>query len=167
MYYSAFSPIPDASSVLPVIPAPLLREHRLYQADWLLRFYGFAHGELTTADHPNLDLQLDPKTSWALRNRAAYPVDLNTADREMLLRVPGLGVRSVDRILAARTYRRVRLEDLKRLRVPLRRALPFIVADGHLPPQGLEAQDLADRMAPQRAQVDLFDSAFAAAHGEL
>src|SRR5215210_7932350 len=93
VYYSAFSPIPDASSKLPLVAPPLVREHRLYQADWLMRFYGFKAAELTTAAAPNLDLALDPKLAWALRNRHVFPVDLNKAPRELLLRVPGLGAR--------------------------------------------------------------------------
>lgn len=91
VYYSAFSPIPDASSKLPLIAPPLVREHRLYQADWLVRFYGFKADELTTRAAPNLDLAIDPKLSWALRNRHIFPVDLNKAPRETLLRVPGWG----------------------------------------------------------------------------
>src|ERR1700761_7355204 len=99
VYYSAFSPIPSASRRLPLVAPPLVREHRLYQADWLMRFYHFNLRELTTAAAPNLDLRLDPKLAWALRNRSWFPVDLNKAPRHRLLRVPGLGVRNVDRIL--------------------------------------------------------------------
>lgn len=91
VYYPAFSPIPDSSSKLPLIAPPLVREHRLYQADWLMRFYEFKVGELTAPDAPNLDLSLDPKLSWALRNRQIFPVDLNKAPRQLLLRVPGAG----------------------------------------------------------------------------
>jgi putative DNA modification/repair radical SAM protein len=92
VYYSAFSPIPDASAALPVLPAPLLREHRLYQADWLMRFYDFEPDEILEADGPAmLDLDVDPKLAWALRHRERFPVDVNTADRSALLRVPGLG----------------------------------------------------------------------------
>ncbi|MDQ6625790.1 MAG: putative DNA modification/repair radical SAM protein, partial [Verrucomicrobiota bacterium] len=99
VYYSAFSPIPDASRKLPLIAPPLVREHRLYQADWLVRFYGYKAQELTTAASPNLDLTIDPKLAWALRNRHVFPVDLNKAARQLLLRVPGLGTKSVERIL--------------------------------------------------------------------
>jgi len=133
VYYSAFSPIPDASAKLPLISPPLIREHRLYQADWLLRFYGFKVAELTTADAPDLSLTQDPKLSWALRNRAEFPLDINRAPREMLLRIPGLGVRNVDRILQIRRWHRVTLADLTRLRVPLKKALPFIITADHLP----------------------------------
>ena len=112
VYYSAFSPIPDASSKLPLQAPPLVREHRLYQADWLMRFYGFAAHELTTETTPNLDLNIDPKLAWALRIRQMFPVDLNKAPREILLRVPGLGTKSVERILRIRRWHRLRLEDL-------------------------------------------------------
>ena len=165
VYYSAFSPIPHSADLLPSRPAPLVREHRLYQADWLMRFYGFGAGELTTPDAPNLDRELDPKLAWALRNRDRFPIDVNRAPREDLLRVPGFGARNVRRILAARRWRRVRTEDLARLRIPLRRALPFIVTDDHRPAL-LDATGLRDRVAPARAQTDLFD-AVTAAHGEL
>jgi predicted DNA-binding helix-hairpin-helix protein len=93
VYYSAFSPIPDASAALPPRAAPLLREHRLYQADWLLRFYGFGADELATNDAGNMPLDIDPKLAWALAHRGLFPVDINTAPREMLLRIPGLGVK--------------------------------------------------------------------------
>src|SRR5690606_11410655 len=102
VYYSAFSPIPDAARGLPLAPPPLLREHRLYQAAWLMRHYGFAHGEIVPpAQGGMLALDVDPKLAWALAHRERFPVDVNTAPRELLLRVPGLGVASVDRLLAA------------------------------------------------------------------
>ena len=133
VYYSAFSPIPDSSSALPPRPAPLLREHRLYQADWLLRFYGFDHDELATGDDGNMPLEMDPKLAWALAHRAQFPIDINTADRERLLRVPGLGVRSVGRILAARRHRRLRLDDLAQLRLSLPKISAFLVTADHRP----------------------------------
>ena len=111
-------PIPDAPSALPSRPAPLLREHRLYQADWLLRFYGFEAGELVT-DAGLLPLAVDPKLAWALAHPERFPVDLQQAPRELMLRVPGVGVRSVDRLLAARSARRLRRADLERLHLPL------------------------------------------------
>jgi predicted DNA-binding helix-hairpin-helix protein len=167
VYYSAFSPIPDASSLLPPAAPPLLREHRLYQADWLMRFYGFGVHELTTAARPNLELDVDPKLAWALRNRAEFPVDLNRAPQEALLRVPGLGVRSVKRILQARRWRRLRVDDLVRLKVPLARVLPFVEVADHAP-RGAEpdALDLRRRVAPA-GQLDLFAVARSAASGEL
>jgi putative DNA modification/repair radical SAM protein len=156
VYYSAFSPIPDASRVLPVIKPPLMREHRLYQADWLLRFYGFGVDEITGAtDGGMLDLGVDPKTAWALRNRAWFPVDVNAADRETLLRVPGLGVKAIAKILRARRWRSLRLEDLGRLCHSLKAIKPFITcADWH--PGGLDdVHKRAARIVPAR-QLELF-----------
>jgi putative DNA modification/repair radical SAM protein len=157
VYYSAFSPIPDSPSVLPSASPPLVREHRLYQADWLVRFYGFDAAELTTPQAPNLDLELDPKTAWALRHRELFPVDVNAAPRELLLRVPGMGAKSVDRLLAARRWRRMRVADLAALRVALRRALPFVTtADGAGASRVLDAPDLRARLLGRRTQLDLF-----------
>lgn len=168
VYYSGFSPIPDAASALPVVPTPLIREHRLYQADWLMRFYGFGASELTTREAPNLDLSMDPKVSWALRNRERFPVDVNRAPREDLLRIPGLGARNVKRILASRRWMSIRVDDLRRLGIPLRRSLPFLITADHRPTLlGPDSLDLRDRIAPKAAQVDLFESAVAATHGEL
>jgi putative DNA modification/repair radical SAM protein len=167
VYYSAFSPIPDSPESLPSAAPPLVREHRLYQADWLMRFYGFGARELTTADAPNLDLAIDPKLAWALRNRGSFPLDLNRASRAELLRIPGVGVRSVDRILKARRWRRIRLEDLSRLRVSLARALPFVVVDDHTPSAlRLDALDLRERIAPAR-QLDMFSLVRSALMGQL
>jgi putative DNA modification/repair radical SAM protein len=144
VYYSAFSPIPDASSLLPPRPAPLLREHRLYQADWLLRFYGFAAAELATDAAGNMPLEIDPKLAWALQHRGLFPVDVNRADRDMLLRIPGMGVKSVGRVIAARRHRRLRMADLGRLRLSLPKLAPFIVAADHHPGATLDrAQPIA------------------------
>ncbi len=168
VYYSAFSPIPDASSVLPPSAPPLLREHRLYQADWLMRFYGFGVHELTTAATPNLDLDIDPKLSWALRNRDKFPVDVNTADKEYLLRIPGVGVRSVKRILSARRWTRLRLDDLVRLRVSMSRAMPFVMTSDYFPASvGNETLVQKARTKPDR-QLDLWSApAVSAITGEL
>jgi putative DNA modification/repair radical SAM protein len=152
VYYSGFSPIPDASAVLPSARAPLIREHRLYQADWLMRFYGFDAAEVAPASAPDLDLELDPKTAWALRNRDRFPVDLNAAPKG---------------ILEIRAWHRIRLEDLARLGVSLRKTMPFVTTADHTPRAVLDAGDLRDRLFPQRAQVDLFASAALAATGEL
>ncbi|MEM6640211.1 MAG: putative DNA modification/repair radical SAM protein [Pseudomonadota bacterium] len=134
VYYSAFSPIPDASAKLPAQRAPLVREHRLYQSDWLMRFYGFTADEIVDDDGEGmLDLDIDPKLAWALRHREFFPVDLNRDSRERLLRVPGLGARSVARILKMRRHRRLRLDDLATLRAALKRAMPFIVCVDHTP----------------------------------
>ena len=142
VYYSAFSPIPHASATLPAQAPPLLREHRLYQADWLLRFYGFAADEIAPQAGGMLSLDLDPKTAWALAHPERFPVDLDRAPRELLLRVPGLGVRAVTRLLMARRARRLRVADLTALRVPVRRGLPFVVLGDHRPAPGA-AQRLA------------------------
>ncbi len=168
VYYSAFSPIPDASCVLPLAAPPLLREHRLYQADWLMRFYGFGVAELITAQAPNLELELDPKLAWALRNRGQFPVDVNTGTKEELLRIPGIGVRSVKRILAARRWRSLRIEDLARLRVALSRARPFVMTADYTPgPGGPDSPSLEQRLRG-RAQLDLWSSAAVSAfNGEL
>ena len=146
VYYSAFSPIPDASKLLPLKSPPLVREHRLYQADWLLRFYGFDVDEIVTGQDGMLDLDVDPKTAWALQHREQFPVDINRASRAMLLRVPGLGVTSVARILAARKLRAIRHDDLARLRVSLKRVLPFVVLPDYHPGRSLDAQHLKQRL---------------------
>jgi putative DNA modification/repair radical SAM protein len=135
VYYSAYSPIPASDPFLPARPAPLVREHRLYQADWLLRFYGFRVEELTTVEEPNLDMRVDPKTAWAVRHPEQFPVDINIASREMLLRTPGLGQRGVERLLRARRLHRLSLADLRTLRVRLSLAKPFIVAADWKPSQ--------------------------------
>ena len=156
VYYSAFSPIPDASATLPLIQPPLLREHRLYQADWLMRFYGFDAAEITAAQPDgNLDLTLDPKLAWALEHRALFPVDVNHADREMLLRVPGFGTKTVGRILASRRHRSVRWEDLQRMGANLKNARSFITLPGWRA-KHLDAADLRARFAPPPEQLALF-----------
>ena len=164
VYYSAFSPIPDASRTLPLTQPPLVREHRLYQADWLMRFYGYAHDEIVGRGTGMLALHIDPKLAWALAHREQFPVDLNRAPREMLLRVPGLGVRSVDRLLQARRVRRLRADDLERLNVPLKKVLPFVTLPGQLAQAtsaiaALESSlQAAQRRAPAE-QGSLFDAA--------
>ncbi|AOX18998.1 putative DNA modification/repair radical SAM protein [Kozakia baliensis] len=156
VYYSAFSPIPDASALLPVRSPPLLREHRLYQADWLFRFYGFEFQEITAARPDGmLDLELDPKLSWALANRALFPLDLNSASREMLLRVPGLGPHGVQAILSARRHRRLRLEDLANLNISIRKARPFLHAPGWTPGKLAERADLRSLFLPKPQQLNL------------
>jgi len=157
VYYSAFSPIPDASSKLPLQAPPLVREHRLYQADWLIRFYGFDAPELTPDDFPNLDLTLDPKLAWALRHRQLFPVDLNKAPRHILLRVPGLGTKSVERILRIRRWHKLRTEDLLRLKLPMQKVLPFVTtADENQQTRLLEREDLVARFVVRPKQLDLF-----------
>ncbi|MBL8659866.1 MAG: putative DNA modification/repair radical SAM protein [Rhodospirillales bacterium] len=160
VYYSAFSPIPDPHARLPLDAAPLVREHRLYQADWLLRYYDFQLEEIVASCVDDmLDLAVDPKLAWALTHRERFPVDVNRADRESLLRVPGLGVRSVARILATRRRAAVRLEDLGRLRVALRKVMPFIIASDYRPRNNdLRAEDLPARIAHTPRQLELFET---------
>ncbi|WP_415146367.1 putative DNA modification/repair radical SAM protein [Limimaricola cinnabarinus] len=156
VYYSAFSPIPDATAKLPLIKPPLMREHRLYQADWLMRFYGFDVGEITAGTGGNLDLTIDPKLAWALRNRHAFPVDPMRADRETLLRVPGFGAKTVGRIIAARRHRRLRWDDLARMGANMKNARPFVSLVDWTPGALLDAPDLAARFAPAPEQLSLF-----------
>ncbi|UWQ56554.1 putative DNA modification/repair radical SAM protein [Leisingera caerulea] len=157
VYYSAFSPIPDASARLPLVSPPLVREHRLYQADWLLRFYGFGVEEITSAaPDGNLDLEIDPKLAWALAHRGLFPLDVNRASREELLRVPGFGVRTVNRILSTRRHRALRYEDLQRMGALLKKARPFITAVGWTPGALADTADLRARFAPPPQQLSLF-----------
>lgn len=159
IYYSAFSPIPDASSVLPHGRPPLIREHRLYQSDWLLRFYAFTPEEVAAATDPTtgmLPLDIDPKLAWALKFRDQFPVDVNTAPKEMLLRIPGLGPRAVQAILQARRWRRLRLEDIGRLTVSLKKLRPFLITDDWCPVALTDRQDLRALVAPPPRQLDLF-----------
>ncbi len=159
VYYSAFSPIPDASSALPLQAPPLRREHRLYQADWLLRFYEFSVDEIAPAQSDGmLDLEVDPKLAWALRHPERFPVDLNAAPREMLLRVPGLGTRNADRLLLSRRHGRLRVGDLARLRLPMKKVLPFVSVLDHHPRRRLDDPlRLRAELAPAPRQGGLFD----------
>ncbi len=155
VYYSAFSPIPDASRNLPLQPPPLIREHRLYQADWLMRFYGFSIEEITDPlEGGMLPLDIDPKLAWALRHRDRFPLDVNRASREDLLRVPGFGVKAVDRIIAARRVTRIKAADLARLNVPRKKVLPFIVLPDHRPqPSLIDSNRLLQLFRPPAAQL--------------
>jgi putative DNA modification/repair radical SAM protein len=157
VYYSAFSPIPDSTASLPLKSPPLQRENRLYQADWLLRHYGFGVDEIASGGEGGmLDLEIDPKLAWALKNRHRFPVDVNTAEREMLLRVPGLGTRAVDKILTARRHTRLRLDDVRRLSGSVKRARAFIVTDDHSPAGLTDRLDLRARLIEPAAQLSLF-----------
>jgi putative DNA modification/repair radical SAM protein len=151
VYYSAFSPIPDASRALPLQSPPLVREHRLYQADWLMRFYGFGHEEIVDDGSGLLRLDVDPKLAWALAHPERFPVDLNTAPKELLLRVPGLGVESVGKVLQSRRLRRIRAEDLQQMKVAVRKVLPFVEVDGHRPRREVGEYLLRQWMAPKTA----------------
>ena len=134
VFYSAYVPVADS----PLLPAPagfkppLLREHRLYQADWLLRFYGFSAEELLDEAHPNFNPVLDPKCNWAVNHMELFPVEVNTAPREMLLRVPGIGVKSADRILIARRTGKLDFAALKKIGVVLKRAQYFLLCNGKM-----------------------------------
>ena len=159
VYYSAFSPIPDASAVLPLQRPPLMREHRLYQSDWLMRFYDYQpHEVASAADEATgmLPLDIDPKLAWALKFRQNFPVDVNRAPREMLLRVPGLGVKAVDRIIASRKWRKLRLEDVGRLTVSITKLRPFLIAEDWRPVALAERADLKPLVKPQEKQLELF-----------
>ena len=165
IYYSGFSPFPSGDARLPLKPAPLVREHRLYQADWLMRYYGFKGDELTTPAEPNLDLTRDPKLTWALAHREFFPIDVNRAPREALLRVPGIGYRNVERILRIRTYHPLSLADLRKLNVRLKAVSPFVTTTDHF------AATLDSIALPTSvlvpAQLQLFDAAAGAGTGQL
>lgn len=158
VYYSAFSPIPDASAVLPLKRPPLMREHRLYQSDWMVRFYGYGVEEVQQATDASgmLPLDIDPKLAWALKFRDVFPVDVNTAPRERLLRIPGLGVKGVDALIRARRMRRLRLEDVARLSRSVRAMRPFIVTEDWRPVQLTDRADLQARVAAPPQQLELF-----------
>lgn len=129
VFYSAYIPVNKDPS-LPLGSPPLLREHRLYQADWLLRFYGFTADEILDDNTPDLDLEFDPKCTWALRHMEFFPVEINSAGRDMLLRIPGVGVKSVNKIIKARQSRSLDFDDLRKLGVSLKRARFFITCKG-------------------------------------
>ncbi len=158
VYYSAFSPIPDASAVLPLKRPPLMREHRLYQSDWLMRFYGYAPQEVAqaTGKDGNLPLDIDPKLAWALKFRQHFPVDVNRASKEQLLRVPGLGTVAVGRILRARRHRTLRLDDVAKLTQSITKVRPFLVALDWRPTLLTDRADLRSLLAPKSEQLELF-----------
>jgi predicted DNA-binding helix-hairpin-helix protein len=159
VYYSAFSPIPHASAKLPTRAPPLLREHRLYQADWLLRHYGYSADEIIVDASGGLDLEIDPKLAWALGHREHFPVDLNRAAREMLLRVPGLGTRNVKRLVAVRRQRKIRYADLVKLRCDVKKASPFVITVDHRPTKdSCESKALRSCLLATPRQRGLFDA---------
>ena len=127
VYYSGYVPVLEDSR-LPSIHSqvPILRENRLYQADWLMRFYGFGADEILDKNNPFLDLEVDPKLAWALRNRENFPVNINTAPKEMILRVPGIGTKSTGKILMARKFQKLTLENLQKMGVAVNRAKYFV-----------------------------------------
>ena len=158
VYYSAFSPIPSASAVLPLTRPPLMREHRLYQSDWLMRFYGFTPGEVGEATGADgmLPLDIDPKLAWALKFRERFPVDLNRAPKEELLRVPGLGTKAVGRILSSRRWRTIMLDDVDRLTVSIAKMRPFIITGDWRPTLLIDRADLKALVTPKPKQMELF-----------
>lgn len=179
VYYSAYMPVNDDRR-LPALSAatPLLREHRLYQADWLLRFYRFSVDEILEPGHPHLDPDLDPKAAWALRHLEHFPVDINRARKAELLRIPGVGVRSVKRILAARRHTRLRVDDLPRLGIVMKRARHFVhdgrccAGDVPLREHDLRRALISDRRRETDRQLSFTfapaaEDTAAALHGEL
>ena len=128
VYFSGYIPINDEEKALPSVGSapPLLRENRLYQSDWLMRFYGFEATEIVNAKHPNLDLDIDPKLSWALRHPEQFPIDINQAEYRMILRVPGIGVRSAKKIVQARRFGKIHIDQIKKLGIAYNRAMHFI-----------------------------------------
>ncbi|WP_417733048.1 putative DNA modification/repair radical SAM protein [Rosistilla oblonga] len=168
VYYSAYSPIPHADARLPGQSPPLVREHRLYQADWLIRFYGFDASEIVAEADQNLSLDIDPKLAWALANRHYFPVDVNKASREELLRVPGIGARNVKRILNIRRFQSLDSGDMKKLRVAWNRAKFFVLTADHNPALlNLDKLDLRSKAKPKTKQLLLFDAASSALSGEV
>jgi putative DNA modification/repair radical SAM protein len=164
VYYSAFSPIPDSDPNLPPKSPPLIREHRLYQTDWLIRLYGFDIQEILPTDQPTLELDKDPKLAWALRNRAFFPVDINTAPREILLRVPGLGATLVERIISSRRHRMIRFSDIANL-PSMKKAKFFITTvDNLFDAKAIDSLGLeATILKKNDQQLDLFTYSLATA----
>ena len=175
MYYSSYVPVVQ-DSLLPSVGAGQLREHRLYQADWLLRFYGFSVEEIVE-EGENLSMEFDPKCAWALRNMHLFPVEINRASLEMLLRVPGIGARNAQKILQARQYAKLTFEDLLKMRVALKRAKHFITCNGKYLGAAHENQVrgllTAAETQESAEQLDLFQmistpqNALIALHGQL
>ncbi|MBC7499140.1 MAG: putative DNA modification/repair radical SAM protein [Herminiimonas sp.] len=156
VYYSAFSPIPQSPKSVPLAPPPMLREHRLYQADFLLRSYGFQVRELLPAAG-NLALDIDPKLAWALSHREHFPMDLNTADQIMIARVPGIGLRNAKRLVELRRIRRIRYVDLTRLRCSMKKIGPFIVTEDYRPAHDTTRSEVLRRaMAEVPEQMSLW-----------
>ena len=173
VYYSSYIPTNYDSSHLPYLPTPKIREHRLYQADWLLRFYGFTSAEITGNDG-NLPLEYDPKCAWALRRLDLFPVEINTVPYELLVRVPGIGIRTASRIREARKYAKLTFEDLKKLRVVLKRAKHFITCSGKFygseHPTNIKNLLISAEENANAEQLSIFgidENALSALHGEL
>jgi putative DNA modification/repair radical SAM protein len=165
VFYSAFIPVPRNDSLLPAVDPPLLREHRLYQADWLLRFYGFTSKELFRSGHENLNLNMDPKCHWALNHLDQVPVEVNKADYMLLLRVPGIGQKSAERIVAARRMGKLDFTHLKKMGIVLKRAKYFITCGGKMlertpmVPEALELRLTENKIGEAYAQISMFENA--------
>ncbi|SHH54876.1 putative DNA modification/repair radical SAM protein [Massilia sp. CF038] len=157
VYYSAFSPIPQSPGTVPLAPPPMQREHRLYQADFLMRGYGFQAGELLPAAG-NLALDIDPKLAWALAHREHFPLDLNMAEESMIARVPGIGLRNAKRLVELRRLRRIRYADLTRLRCSMKKIAPFIVTADYRPAADSTASHVLRRSMAEHSpqQLDLW-----------
>lgn len=174
VYYSAYIPINNVKN-LPALttPPPLLREHRLYQADWLMRFYGFGVEEILDEETPHLDERFDPKLAWALRNLHLFPIEINTAEREILLRIPGLGVRGVNKILKSRRFRALNIYDLETMKISLKRLRYFVTVGGKLlverslDYQQIQTELLSLPKPPPAAQPTLYDHFYPTVMGEL
>lgn len=150
VYYSAFVPVTNDKRLPEIKNPPTLREHRLYQADWLLRFYGFNANELLSEENPNFDINFDPKTNWALKNIHIFPLEINKAPREMLLRIPGIGEKSVQRIMAIRKVSNITFEDLKKIGVVLKRAQYFLTCNGkYYGDVSFDEPLIRDKLAPK------------------
>ena len=165
VYYTAFSPIPDSHSLLPSISPPLIREHRLYQADWLLRFYNFNVDEIVPKGVELLDLDQDPKLSWALRNRHVFPIDINKASIESIIRVPGIGMRNAQKIISARRFKALRFDDLKKMKISLNKAKFFIVTKDFNP--HILSLDKEFLEFKKEEQLSLFSEDFSSLTGEV
>lgn len=169
VYYSAFSPIPDSDPNLPLSSPPLIREHRLYQTDWLIRLYGFDVAEVLPQELSTLELDKDPKLVWALRNKHLFPVDVNSSPREMLLRVPGLGIRNVDRIIMARRHRRIKYADLVKMHVQMSKVKFFLTMDDDITSAKLiDSASLENYLNEDKSvQLDLFSTPITTITGEI
>jgi putative DNA modification/repair radical SAM protein len=175
VYYSAYIPVNDDKSLpaLTTSKPPLLREHRLYQADWLLRFYDFTYDEIVDDENPNLDEDLDPKMFWALNNLQYFPMEINRASKEELLRIPGIGMRSVLKILKARRYKKLDFDDLKFLKISIKKAQYFITCKGKyqkIIPMYKENIKMAYLNPPKKSEINqpsLFEVDYSKVTGEL